>query len=229
MLRINRITSLLVVATSIAACANADSFTVGANPDSANRYPFGVTDIGTYQQVYNSNAFSTIGLITDITFYNTQFQIPGGSFNGQSYAFYLSTTTKSVNGLNQSNAAANLGADNALFVSFTSLTGEAGNSITFSGHGFLYDPSQGNLLLTIVVTGSATQPNAFLPLDARNGTANGAFSRAMFGPDGNTYCCGTDNLGLTTTFTTTPEPSSAILSGLGLAALGIAKRRKVSR
>jgi hypothetical protein len=232
MLPIKRIASLLIVAATIGASANAGAITYGPAPDASNVYPFGSTNVGIYQQVYNANAFSTTELITAITFYKTVFQIEGGGFNGQNYAFYLSTTSKSVNGLNLSNATANLGADNTLFLSVTALTGDVGSARTFTGTGFLYDPSKGNLLLTIVVTGSATQQGAFLPLDARNGSANEAFSRAIFDPEGNPVCCGNNNSGLVTTFTTiapTPEPSTAILSGLGLAALAIAKRRKLSR
>jgi hypothetical protein len=88
---------------------------------------------------------------------------------------------------------------------------------------FLYDPSQGNLLMTVVSFDFAQQPNPlFLDADVNAGTI---FSRRFSAGGGNS------NLGLVTGFNdvvATPLPAALPLfaTGLGLVGLLAARRKR---
>ena len=189
-----------------------------------NCAPFGCVlgDSTRYQQVYNSSSFAVPINITGITFFHTVSN-DTGVLNGGTYTVRLSTTSKAVNGLDLVTYDNNLGADNTQVFS-GSLPGTVafGGSFTLPSSGFLYDPSMGNLLMDILITGaSRTAPNVFM--DARNGTAGTLFSRAT-----NVVGFGFDSFGLVTQFETeaaVPEPSTAGLLLSGLAAAWALRRR----
>jgi hypothetical protein len=190
---------------------------IGGPPDPAtgNCFPFGCSGGTRYQQVYNAAEFGGPTLITSITFYNTQY-FPGSVAPG-TYDFYLSTTSKPVDGLDtvMSN---NVGGDNAHFALYVG-GGSAFPSFTVSGTGFAYDPANGNLLVDIFVSNAG---GGTVFLDARNGSGTGATSRMHdFG------CC-FEGWGLVTGFNVTvvPEPSTYATFAAGLAGLAFLRRRR---
>jgi len=127
----------LFIGTGIFACA--DTITIGSNT-SLNVYPFNANlYAGEYQQVYSASAFSGPAEITAITF----FPIPDALSNSISgdFTIYLSTTGAGVGSLSTTYAN-NIGANNAQF-----FNGVVISVTSFDGAPFLYDPSQGNLLM----------------------------------------------------------------------------------
>ena len=197
------------------------SLTVG-NPDPGrNAFPFGgaVGGAGTrYQQAYAASDFSSIGgpfAVTAINFLNGS-----GNLAPSTYSLYFSTISAGIDTLSNSNFDSNRGADNALFVSVT-LSGTAPPTLTLSGTPFNYDPSRGNLLLDIVVSPGGVMANSgFGGSYMSNTNAFGVFSRYHdFGFANTGY-------GLVTRFdyVAVPEPSAAVLAGVGLLLTAYARR-----
>src|SRR5580704_12002820 len=134
---------IAILAGSFCGVASADSVTIG-NATSNNGDPFNVpTYIGDYQQVYNAALFSGPVDITAITFFAAT-TIPTTTISGD-FTLDLSTTSAGSDTLSTTYAD-NLGADNTQFFS-----GVVSKVLTFDGTPFLYDPSQGNLLLDVDV------------------------------------------------------------------------------
>ena len=204
-------TIMLLVSTG-----QASTIVIGtANPDDGNAIPFGFTQGSVYQQVYAAQNFSGPIGISAVNFYHTAFVTELDSIATGTYRVYLSTTGAAVDGLNTTNFDANAGANEMLFFSGT-LGGAVGGVLALSGSTpFLYDPSDGNLLLEIRAEYTGFQFGASIYLDAMNGDANGIFSRAQ------DYVTGNAGYGLVTGFTTTPEPPAAatvLLAGATLLA-----------
>jgi hypothetical protein len=205
----------------------ADTITIGEPQGSANIFPFGGANpasAGTrYQQAYASTAFGPVGpiLITSISFLNGN----GGAFATSQYRFSFSTITAGIDTLSNFDFDGNLGADNTLFASPT-LTGASPTTLTITGFApFLYDPSQGNLLMDIVVTpGSVIAGISPAVYAARPGTALGIFSRY------HNFGAGTIGFGLITRFDFTPaqsvpEPGSFVLLSSGLLSIVCCRRK----
>jgi hypothetical protein len=207
-----------IAVLALLACAHADTIIGTAN--NANCIPISCPSItgGNYQQIYNSGAFGGSIDIGTISFYNTYFN--DGSSQGiatMDYSLYLAVTSQSVpNG--------GLPPGDVLFASghLNGSTWPFGDTLTFTGTPFLYDPSQGNLELTMVITNASDPSNeVFTYFDSESG---GPFSR---------WCpnCGSgQGYGLVTGFGTasgsTPEPSSLLLTASGFLAAAGAIRRK---
>jgi hypothetical protein len=206
----------------VAAFSPAQALVIGvADPGQANSIPFGQTTGGfVYQQIYNAANFSSSININEITFYNST--SPGGTPMTGNFDIYLSATIAQVGALPTDVPA---GFPNSLSKVFSgSLPTVSAGRLDFNLlSSFLYDPSQGNLLMTVVSFDFAQQPNPlFLDADVNAGTI---FSRRFSAGGGNS------NLGLVTGFNdvvATPLPAALPLfaTGLGLVGLLAARRKR---
>lgn len=200
-------------------CAHADII-IGNPPNNDNCIPFACRslDSGNYEQIYNSSAFNGSINIGSIDFFNTFFDNgPNQGVANMSFSLFLATTAQSVpDGTIPNNAV--------LFGNF-SLDGGSftfGNTLTFSGTPYLFDPGQGNLELIVEASGG-TDPNSglYMYLDANS---DGPFARWC------TVCGSNPGFGLVTGFdTAVPEPGTLLLTGSGLMAFVGAIRRKLAR
>src|SRR5207245_2570867 len=88
------------------------------------------------------------------------------------------------------------------------------NQFTITGTPFSYDPSHGNLLMTVTKDGDGLDFSVFL--DFESNAPAGTFSRAYgFGTSGVADFLENDT-GLVTQFSSVPEPASLALAAAGL-------------
>jgi hypothetical protein len=222
--------SLAGLATAVALTAvplaSADTLVVGNPPNSGNCFPLGcVLWAPEYQQVYARGDFPSQLTITGLTFYNTLGGADNG-FNGGTYTFALSSTSKLVDGLDLTNLANNIGADNTVVFSGTLPAGPipvGGNQTIVFSTAFTYDPASGLNLLLDINSPAPIQVSSFFDEDL--GNAGGLFSRAM-----TPGCCtGFSDDGLVTGFVTVPAPklsSLPALLGVGLGSFAFAALRR---
>ncbi|MGB0630434.1 MAG: hypothetical protein ACPGRZ_07045 [Alphaproteobacteria bacterium] len=186
-----------------------------------NTFPFGNSLVTRYQQAYSASNFTSAITISGINFFAaTESGNLGRSYTGGTFTLSLSTTPLGVNNLNETtNFDANLGTDTQLLATRT-LTGTVDAVLSFTGPAFAYDPTLGDLLLDITVTGGSSTSLGFQE-DTGNG---GIMSRAMnFGAQ-------FDNRGLVTEFVLggteiVAEPGMIAVFGIGMIGLGIMRRR----
>jgi hypothetical protein len=206
-----------------------------ADPGIGNCFPFGCAygDSGPeYQQVYNSGQFSGPITINNLEFYNTQWDAGATAMNSGTWTISLSTTSADWNTLS-SNFASNIGANNTLvFTGNLYQTWAFGDTLQVSlSTPFTYDPSLGNLLLDVMVSGISDAGGAIY-FDT-NGYNDGGFNGDTY--LGRVYGSGYVNAGygLVTGFdegiSQIPEPGSLALLGSGLLLLGGLLRRKLGR
>ena len=119
-----------------------------------NVMPFGAADgNGTYQQVYDATRFPRTVIIRSLSFVPQDFGLPG-FFPGK-YEISFSVTPKAVCGLDGNDLSQNIGSNSLLF-----FKGRLDGGVTIRGKAYTYDSTQGNLLVTIKVTGKpAPDPN----------------------------------------------------------------------
>jgi len=212
---------------------NANATTPG---NSDNRFPFLVSGGMRYQQVFDASQFSAFGgtaqLISEIDLRNGVFVNEAFSATISSIDISLSTTTAAPDGLSPT-FAANVGPDNtqvyggSLTLSSSNANGPGGTkvfdvAIKFQTP-FLYNPTQGNLLLDVDNLSGANSHIGTDFFDAENLTGD-SVSR-VYGAEGDPGAVsGTlDSIGLITQFrfgpagspSVIPEPSSLALLALG--------------
>ena len=210
-----------------AASARADLI-IGLPPDAdtGNQFPFGGGYNGEYQQVYTSSQFSGPITITDLEFFNTQFDSGVTSLNSGTWTISLSTTSVDWNTIGPT-FASNLGGDNT--VVFTGNLGQPwafGDTLSIIlNTPFTYNPANGNLLMDVLVTQTPSGTRVFFDTNGSNGGAlNGnTIMGRDFCPGG--ISCGTSGTvnhgyGLVTGFSTgaapAPEPATLLLFATGL-------------
>jgi hypothetical protein len=199
-----------------------------ADPNDGNCLPFGCAGLfgPGYQQVYNSGQFTGPITISNLEFYNTQFNSGATTMNGGMWAISLSTTSADWNTLS-GNFADNIGADNALvFTGSLYQTWAFGDTLQINlSTPFLYDPSLGNLLMDVMVSGgSAEGGNIYFDMNSGNTYIGRVVDYELEVDPG---------FGLVTGFyagvSQIPEPGGLALLGSGLLLFGALLRRKLDR
>jgi hypothetical protein len=215
--------SMLFVLVAPLACADV---VVGlpATPGDGNCIPFGCaysTQGTEYQQLYSASQFTAPITITELEFYDTDLNSGATAMNSGLWTISLSTTSAGWNTLSAT-FANNIGANNtAVFSGNLSQPWAFGDTLTIVlSTPFTYNPSNGNLLMDVAVSGT-TAPGGYIFFDANSG--NNYLGRVFEGGLDSGY-------GMVTGFsggspTSTPEPSSVALFGLGIAVFGLARRR----
>jgi hypothetical protein len=213
-----------LLALAVAPAVRGDVTIGNVNSGEGNNFPFGgVYQDGDgadrYQQVYLGSLFGGPVTIGAITFYT---QGSGQNADG-TYTLSLSTTSAPVNGLD-TNMANNVGPDVDTFFVGTLPAYVPNSTMTFTlATPFSFDPSLGNLLLDVQLSGVTSDSGA--PFVAQNGDFGGDSSRMVNGS-----ATQTSHWGLVTTFVAgaaVPEPGSLGLCLIGaVAGGGLAWRRR---
>ncbi len=208
--------------------AFADTITAPNNFYVGNGSPFGNIGDVDYQQVYSSAFFTEAIRITGIGFFIAPYAGTNNGFASGNYVISLSTTSVAVGALDATNLSSNLGADNQMFFS-----GSLSGGYSISGAPFLYNPSQGNLLLSVHAENRGTDfysgnyEGLFWRADNSTGTSRAYYQPLLIQFSSSPY--GSDTSGLVTKFEFSPIPAPApatlALLGLGLAGIGAARRK----
>jgi hypothetical protein len=222
------------LAWAIPAAANV---TIGlpADPNTGNWYPFGCAystlGTGEYQQVYTKSLFSGPITITNLEFFNTQFNSGATAMNSGNWAISLSTTSRDWNTLSTT-FSSNIGANNTLvFSGDPSQPWTFGNTLVINlSTPFTYDPSQGNLLMDVVAT-NTSQIGGSIFFDTNGVNNNGFNGNTIMGrvySDAGGIAVNS-GYGLVTEFSTgataVPEPISLLFLGAGLVGMAVIKRK----
>ena len=218
---------ILALATVLAAAATPafGQVTIGTAGPHESCFPFNCYGpIGgvEYQQVYAASQFAGPMLINSIQFFDSQFT--GALFSGNIFTISFSESSVTPDDITN-DYASNIGLNSAVFYNDV-LSGDA--TAPIFGTPYAYDPSLGNLLMDVVLSGDNTDNQGALDAgcDYFTGDANDGVVRdacAIGGLD--------PGYGLVTEFngnaTVTPEPVTMVLLGTGLLGIGgVGFRRK---
>ncbi|PZQ63278.1 MAG: hypothetical protein DI570_09595 [Phenylobacterium zucineum] len=198
------------------AAAPAQAVVIGT-ADEANGMPFGSNIGGAYfQQIYNATAFGDVLDIGEITFFNS-LDPDSTTPRAGTFQIYLSYSTANVATFDTNTSVPWLDSN---FVQVFSgvLPAVSGGKLAFElAERFRYDPSQGNLLMTVRTFDYSNSSDLYLDVDRNNGVTNSRFSAYPYDW----------NRGLVTGFAAVPEPATwaLMIGGFGLAGATLRRRR----
>jgi len=217
-------TMILLCALSVGTVFGS-SVTIGSD-NGSNAFPFGGpfgTNTGSdYQEAYAASDFSGPMLITGIDFFL------GNGFTGSLYAgtytLSLSVISSNIGSLSSTNLAGNIGSDDTVF-EVANLKGSAPSVLTFTGTPFLYDPSLGNLLLDISITGGKGGSTA--AYQDSEGVGTGIARYQNFGLNNGLGYGLVTEFDSTASMANTPEPGTLpLMACLGLVGLLVQRLRR---
>jgi hypothetical protein len=201
------------------------SITVGTD-SGANDFPFSGPFFGyagtDYQEAYASSDFTGPINITGIDFFlGTGFT---GSLYAGTYTLSLSVISSNIGSLSSTNLAGNIGSDDTVF-EVANLKGSAPSVLTFTGTPFLYDPSLGNLLLDISITGGKGGSTA--AYQDSEGVGTGIARYQNFGLNNGLGYGLVTEFDSTASMANTPEPGTLpLMACLGLVGLLVQRLRR---
>lgn len=213
----NRFLQVAAAACCLAAVSPAQAVVVGT-ADGANSYPFGAFTSYYVQQVYSKAAFTAPININALSFYNSKSPSTTKPLT-DTFTLYLQTTNTAVTGFSSTFIDyANLGTQVFTGKLQTNVNGRLDIILDTA---FAYDPTQGNLLLTIKDFDVGSGGNLFLDSDANIGLTN---TRSSSGTTAT-------NLGLVTGFNeagAVPEPATwaMMIGGFGMIGGAMRARRR---
>lgn len=201
-----------------AATAPAQALVIGT-ADSTSSLPFGSTTSSYYyQQIYSASSLAAMN-ISQISFYNSL--SPGGTTRPGTFVLYLSTSSLDVASFDETNGIQYPWLDSSFTEVFNGELPSLANGrldIALSTL-FNYDPTAGNLVLTIKEFGLNSGGGIQLDADYNNGVTN---LRMLSYPYN-------FNQGLVTGFNdvaAVPEPATWAMMMGGLALVGFSMRRR---
>jgi len=206
-------------AASVAALAAPAQALVIGTADTSNGIPFGSTIGGYYfQQVYSAATFGAGLDIAKLSFY-TSLDPADTTPRAGTFQIYLTTTSAAVPTFDTNNTQSWYDA------SWTKVFDAALPSVSngrldfYLTDTFNYDPSQGNLLITVRTFDGFSDGRLFLDADKNDGVMNSRFSAYPY----------EWNQGLVTGFNDGPIPEPAtwalMITGFGLAGAALRRRR----
>ena len=203
---------------AVAAFSPAQALVVGS-ADTSSSYPFGSSGAGAYfQQIYSAASFVGTTQISSLSFYNALSPATSTPL-GDTFTLYLSTTTAPVSTFDTDTMKYPDATFTQVFTGkLTSLVN--GRLDILFDNAFAYDPSKGNLVLTVKDFDYGSGGNLFLDADQNNGVSNIRMSSYPYN----------FNQGLVTGFNeaagAVPEPATWAMMILGFGLVGTAVRRK---
>jgi hypothetical protein len=214
----------LAIAAAIVAAPAAAAVTVGS-PDGGYCYPFNCNESGTdvgqsihFMQIYAASEFSGVTSFNKITFFAATNIGPAGVISGN-YDISFHTTSASVGNAYPIGPLSN----SASFFNGALSSPISANPFSIGGSTYIYNPADGNLVMSIVVTDQANVPvgsNGFFLADYTEVVTTRAYNLSNF-----TQIYGGG--GLVTEFGVVPEPQSWALLIAGFGLTGMAMRRRV--
>jgi len=201
------------------AVSPAQALVVGT-ADTSSSIPFSYFHAPYYQQIYNASSFAGPTSISQISFYNTLSPATTTPL-ADTFTFYLSTSNAAI---------ATFDTNNVTFPDATFTEVFSGKATYVNGRldfaltsAFNYDPSKGNLVLTVKDFDFGSGGNLFLDADKNTGLTN--MRDSAFPYD---Y-----NQGLVTgfnDFAAVPEPATwgLMIGGFGLVGAALRRKRRVA-
>jgi hypothetical protein len=173
----------LAAVLMLAAATSPATATVIGVADSSNSIPFGSTTGGFfYQQEYSAGSFAAPLNVNEITFYNSF--APGGFKMTGTFDLFLSVTNSAIATFDTSAFAF---PDSSFINVFHGTLPElaSGRLDFLLSSSFLYNPSQGNLMLTVksfdeAAVGTDSSKWLYLDADKNVGVTNARFSAFPF-------------------------------------------------
>ncbi|MEW5685135.1 MAG: PEPxxWA-CTERM sorting domain-containing protein [Pseudomonadota bacterium] len=200
------------------AAAPAQALTVGVADDS-NGMPFGSNIGGAYfQQIYNAASFGAGLTIGELSFFNS-LDPDSTTPRAGTFQIYLSYSSAAIPTFDTSNGTTTPWFDTSFVQVFSgALPSISNGQLVFElTKRFAYDPSKGNLLMTVRTFDFSPSSDLYLDFDKNNGVTNSRFSAYPY----------EWNRGLVTGFAEVPEPATwaLMIGGFGLAGATLRRRR----